>query len=193
MNYIEIGPYIEEVLTQYSEARRIPNKYAATILGLSDLELGDDGYHYTRPLGPEHERFTKSIYSVPSEEMVKDVADHVMCHACNNVDYCWKQLLGGQTLDELIDDSYIPDESTKERIRSFGLGLFENFDELFWFVKEIPRHTIDCLRFTIQMLSKYFDNDFTVENTVSLGNEILDIVRPLEFLPYHEDIELDNN
>ena len=183
MNYIEVGPCIEEVLAQHSEVRCIPNKYVATILGLSNLELNEDGYHYTRPLGPDHERYTKSIYSIPSEEILQNLVRQTIWQECLDIKFCYDELIKWKEVDNL------------DGIHTLGMAVIGNFDELYSVceAKEIPIATIEQLQETLELLTSNFPDDKSIQRAVSYGHKILDIVQPLEFLPYHEDIEPDNS
>lgn len=182
MNYIEVGPYIEEAFARCSETRCIPNEHAATILGLSDLELYEDGYHYARPIGSDHKRFTKSIYSLPSEEILQNLVRQTIWQECLDIKFCYDELIEWKEVGNL------------DGIHTLGMAVIGNFDELYSVceAKEIPTATIAQLQETLELLTNNFPDDKSVQQAVAYSRKILDIVQPLEFLPYHEDIELDN-
>lgn len=185
-NWVEVSGPVETCFAQCKNSFNLPNKYAKGLLKKGGIKLLEDGFHYSRPIGPQHVVFTKTIYGLPSESILGDLTRQIMGQPCDDIEYCWKQIVASQHLSETYNHVRVLDENGNPRVRTFGMALIEHFDELYseWGVREIPSATIKQLQETLKILSRDFPDDKSVQRAVSYGNSMLDMVEPLEFLPY---------
>lgn len=191
LNWAEVSGPVEECFAKCEKAYNLPNRYVGYVLQSPDIELCNDEYHYRRPIGSNREVFTKTIYGLPSLAILNKLTEEVMGHACNNIQYCWQQILLSQQLSEACNHAQILTEDKEPLLRKYGLGLIDHCVELYsdYNIREMPPYILGYLRSTVQLLSAKYSGDYTVDMAIKDANEILDTTEPLEFLPYVAKIE----
>ncbi len=65
--WVEASGAIEHYFKKHG-GTPVPSEYAKTFIGRGISVLEDDGFHYVRALGPDHELCRKCVFGFPSEE-----------------------------------------------------------------------------------------------------------------------------
>lgn len=72
--WVEASGAIEHYFKKHG-GTPVPSEYAKTFIGRGIAYFEDDGFHYVRALGPEHELCRKCVFGFPSEAEYNKVID----------------------------------------------------------------------------------------------------------------------